>query len=49
MHGQRFLKPQQLNALIVENTIEPLLDRFDRFSHQPVFKWIDRDLTALES
>jgi uncharacterized protein (TIGR00730 family) len=49
MHGQRFLKPQQLDALIVENTLEPLLDRFTRFQHQPIFKWIDRDLTALES
>ena len=42
MRDQRFLKPQHLETLLVEETVERLLDRFARFDHQPVGKWIDR-------
>jgi uncharacterized protein (TIGR00730 family) len=42
MRGHRFLKPEHLETLLVEPTIEPLLDRFSRFNHQPVGKWMDR-------
>jgi uncharacterized protein (TIGR00730 family) len=42
MRGQRFLKPEHLENLLVEDTVERLLDRFARFNHQPVGKWIDR-------
>jgi hypothetical protein len=41
MRAERFLKPEHLETLVVENTIERLLDRFARFSPQPVGKWID--------
>jgi uncharacterized protein (TIGR00730 family) len=42
MRGQRFLKPQHLETLLVEPTIEGLLDRFASFNHQPTGKWMDR-------
>ena len=42
MRNQRFLKPQHFETLLVEDTVEPLLDRLARFNHQPVGKWIDR-------
>ena len=42
MQGQRFLKPQHLAALLVEDNLERLLDRFTRFNYQPVGKWMDR-------
>jgi uncharacterized protein (TIGR00730 family) len=41
MQGQRFLKPQHLASLLVEDNLERLLDRFARFKHQPVGKWMD--------
>jgi hypothetical protein len=44
MRNQRFLKPQHFETLLVEDTVEPLLDRLARFNHQPVSKWIDRTL-----
>jgi uncharacterized protein (TIGR00730 family) len=42
MQAQRFLKPQHLASLLVEDNIERLLDRFGQFNHQRVGKWIDR-------
>ena len=42
MRNERFLKPQHLESLVVEDTIERLLDRFVQFTPQPVGKWIDR-------
>ena len=42
MRNERFLKPQHLESLVVEDTIERLLDRFAQFTPQPVGKWIDR-------
>jgi len=42
MEGQRFLKPQHLAALLVEDDVERLLDRFAHFNYQAVGKWIDR-------
>ena len=42
MRGQRFLKPEHYETLVVANTVEGLLDRFARFNHQPVGKWMDR-------
>jgi uncharacterized protein (TIGR00730 family) len=42
MREQRFLKPHHLDTLLVEDSIESLLDRFARFNHQPEDKWIDR-------
>ncbi len=49
MSGQRFLKHEHLETLLVEDNIERLLERFTRFSHKPIGKWMDRELTALES
>jgi len=46
MQGQRFLKPQHLASLLVDDDPERLLDRFAHFKHQPVGKWIDRKLGA---
>ena len=34
--------PSTSRALLVEDKVERLLDRFARFNHQPVGKWIDR-------
>ncbi len=45
MSGQRFLKPKHLETLVVEDNVERLLDRFARFNHQPVGKWMDRKPT----
>ena len=45
MRGQRFLKPQHFDSLLVEETVERLLDRFARFDHQPIGKWMDRQPT----
>jgi len=42
MRCQRFLKPEQLDTLLVDEKVESLLDRFARFDHQPLGKWIDR-------
>jgi uncharacterized protein (TIGR00730 family) len=42
MRGQRFLKPQHFDTLLVEESVEGLLDRFTRFNHKPVGKWMDR-------
>jgi hypothetical protein len=42
MQEQRFLKPQHFASLLVEDNVESLLDRFARFNHQPLGKWIDR-------
>jgi uncharacterized protein (TIGR00730 family) len=41
MRGQRFLKAEHHDTLVVEDTIERLLDRFARFNHQPVGKWFE--------
>jgi uncharacterized protein (TIGR00730 family) len=46
MQGQRFLKPQHLASLLVDDDVEHLLDRLARFNHQPDGKWIDRKPTA---
>jgi uncharacterized protein (TIGR00730 family) len=43
LRGQRFLKPENLENLLVEDNIERLLDRCARFNHQPVSKWMDRN------
>ena len=48
MRGQRFLKAEHLDTLLVEESVERLLDRFARFHHQPLGKWMDREVTALE-
>ncbi|HQE88825.1 MAG TPA: TIGR00730 family Rossman fold protein, partial [Verrucomicrobiota bacterium] len=40
--GQRFLRPEHFEALIVEATMERLLDRFARFNHPPTGKWADK-------
>ncbi len=45
MRGQRFLKAEHLETLLVEDTVERLLDRFAQFDHKPLGKWIDRKLT----
>jgi uncharacterized protein (TIGR00730 family) len=42
MQEQRFLKPQHFASLLVDDDVEHLLDRFTRFNHQPVGKWMDR-------
>ena len=42
MQEQRFLKPQHFESLLVDDDVERLLDRFARFNHQPVGKWMDR-------
>ena len=47
MRGQRFLKDEHFEALLVDDTTERLLDRFDRFDHQPVGKWWDREATSV--
>ena len=44
MRGQRFLKPEYLETLVVEDTIERLLDRLVHFNHQPSAKWMDSNL-----
>ena len=33
MRGQRFLKAEHYETLLVEDSVERLLDRFDRFNH----------------
>mgnify|MGYP001766066924 CR=1 FL=1 len=43
MRGQHFLKPEHFETLLVANTVEDLLDRFARFNHQPLGKWMDRE------
>jgi uncharacterized protein (TIGR00730 family) len=43
MRGERFLKPEHFENLLVEDTVERLLDRFARFNHQPSGKWFDRE------
>jgi uncharacterized protein (TIGR00730 family) len=48
MQGQRFLKPQHFESLIVEDTVERLLERFAGFNHQPAGKWMDRKPTDRE-
>ena len=42
MCGQRFLKPDHFDALLVDESVESLLDRFAQFDHKPLGKWIDR-------
>jgi uncharacterized protein (TIGR00730 family) len=42
MREQRFLKPEHLETLLVEDNVELLLDRFAHFNHKPIGKWIDR-------
>jgi uncharacterized protein (TIGR00730 family) len=49
MREERFLKPEHLDALVVEETVERILGRFARFQAKPLGKWMDRELTALES
>jgi uncharacterized protein (TIGR00730 family) len=49
MQGQRFLKPEHLETLLVEDEVERLLDRFARFHHQPIGKWMDRTPAARNS
>lgn len=44
MHSQHFLKQEHLETLVVEDTIERLLDRFASFNYKPIGKWIDRKL-----
>ena len=46
MQGQRFLKPEHFETLLVDNSVERLLDRFAGFNHQPIGKWIDRTAAA---
>ena len=42
MKEQRFLKPEHLDTLHVDESIERLLDRFAQYDHKPIGKWIDR-------
>jgi hypothetical protein len=49
MRGQRFLKAENLENLLVEDNVEQLLDRCAGFNHQPVEKWIDRKPTSGKS
>ena len=42
MREHRFLKPQHFESLLVDDNVERLLDRFARFNHRPVGKWMDR-------
>ena len=46
MSDQRLLKPEHFETLLVESTIEALLDRFARFVHRPLGKWMDRKLPS---
>jgi uncharacterized protein (TIGR00730 family) len=46
MRGQRFLKPEHFETLLVEEDVETLLDRFAQFDHQPLDKWIDTTPTT---
>ncbi len=46
MEKQRFLKPEHFAALLVEDDVERLLERFARFVHHPTGKWIDRKPAA---
>ena len=41
MRGQRFLKPEHFETLLVDENVETLLDRFAHFDHQPIGKWFD--------
>ena len=45
MRGQRFLKSEHLDTLLVDENVENLLDRFAQFDHKPLGKWIDRKPT----
>ena len=42
MKEQRFLKPEHLDTLHVDESIERLLNRFAQYDHKPIGKWIDR-------
>ena len=44
MRDQRFLKAANLEYLLVEDSVERLLDRCAAFEHRPVSKWMDRKL-----
>ena len=46
MQNQRFITPEHCESLVVDNTIEGLLDRLARYQHLPLGKWIDRELSA---
>ena len=46
MRDNRFLKPQHFDTLLVDENVESLLDRFARFDHQPLGKWMDRKPTV---
>jgi uncharacterized protein (TIGR00730 family) len=41
MRGQRFLKAEHFDVLLVEESVERLLDRLASFNHRPVAKWMD--------
>jgi uncharacterized protein (TIGR00730 family) len=47
MRNQRFLKPRHFQTLLVETSVEPLLDRLATFNHKPIAKWMDRKPRAL--
>jgi hypothetical protein len=42
MQGERFLKREHFETLLVDDNVDRLLDRFGGFNHQPLGKWIDR-------
>ncbi len=46
---QRFLKAENLECLLVEDSVERLLDQCSRFKHRPVGKWMDRKPTPGKS
>ena len=46
MQEQCFLKPQNLESLLVDDHVERLLERFERFDYRPIDKWMDRSQTA---
>ena len=49
MKDHRFLKQEHLETLLVDDDVERLLDRFSRFEHKTVGKWIDRKPTDKRS
>jgi hypothetical protein len=46
MRGQRFLKPEHFDTLLVDDNVESLLDKFARFDRKPLGKWFDPIPTA---
>jgi hypothetical protein len=41
MCGQRFLKAEHFDTLLVDDNVETLLDKLARFDHKPLGKWFE--------